>query len=142
MSLRKRFLYGLGCFYRALYRLPVIGEGLVKTITRTLGRVSFLSPVGPRPSSDIRAIREDLERLLGMIDVDFEVVYQDESRFEFILPICPYGFARREHEGVCEAAMDMDRVMFGLCGGGLVIEESIPTGAPACRISISARVAA
>jgi len=127
----------LGYLYRLVYLLPVIGEWTVRGICKVFAYISFYSPFGPRPCASIHELRKEFDRLIKTTGIELEVVYQDDERFEFVLPGCPYGFRRPGHLGVCDAAMDMDRVMFGLAGGELKIEECMPGGAPHCRVSLS-----
>lgn len=126
----------LGYWYRLLYLLPVVGEWMVRGITKMVGYMIFYSPYGPKRSSSIHELRKEFDRLMKITDFEQEVVYQDDEKFEFILPRCPYGFCRTGHLGVCDAAMDTDRIMFGLAGGLLMIEECIPGGASHCRCSM------
>lgn len=136
MSLRKRIFLFLGYVYDLLYRLPLIGDPLVRGINRSIGFLNYRFPYGPRHHDSIGALRKDLERLLDMADLDVEIVHQDTKKLELIITRCPYGFCRPEQRGVCDAAMDMDRAMFGYCGFRLEIDECIPAGAKACRLSI------
>lgn len=126
----------LGYSYRLIYHLPVIGEWMVRGICKVFAYISFYSPFGPKPCGSIHELRKEFDRLIKTTGIELEVVHQDEERFEFVLPGCPYGFHRPGHLGVCDAAMDFDRVMFGLAGGKLTIEECIPGGASECRCSM------
>ncbi len=141
MSIRKRSFLLLGSAYRLIYRLPVIGEPAVRGIAKALGYLSALSPYGPKKHVSMSALREDLGRLFEMTDMDIDAINQDEERIELVLTSCPYGYCRPEHAGVCDAAMDFDRTMFGRCGYELAIDACIPHGAPACRVSIRDRPA-
>ncbi len=136
MSGRKKAFLLLGYIYGLLYRLPLVGEPLVRAINRSIGFLNYHAPSGPRHHDSVAAMRKDLERLLDIADIDVEIVHQDEDRLEMIMTSCPYGFRGPEHMGVCDAAMDMDRTMFGYCGFQLEIRECIPAGARACRVSI------
>jgi len=129
----------LGYYYRLIYLIPVIGEWMVRGMSKMIAYINFYSPFGPKRSSSIHELRKEFDRLMKMMEFEHEVVHQDDEKFEFVLPRCPYGFCRPEHLGVCDAAMDMDRIMFGLAGGKLVIEASIPGGAPECRINLYIR---
>ncbi|RJP35001.1 MAG: hypothetical protein C4536_01575 [Actinobacteria bacterium] len=136
MSVRKRFMLGLGHTYNLLYRAPVIGESLVRGICRILGFLNYHSPYGPRPRESMAELRDDFAKMVALMDFDIESVHEDEEKLEIILTACPYGFCRPEHAGVCDAAMDMDRAMFGHAGYGLIVDTCIPRGALACRICI------
>ena len=39
-----KFMRFLGKYYEFLYRLPLVGEPLVRGINRTFGRINFYSP--------------------------------------------------------------------------------------------------
>jgi hypothetical protein len=136
MSLRKRIFLFMGYIYDLLYRMPLVGDAMVRGINRSIGFLNYRSPYGPRSHDSISALGKDLERLLDMADLEIEVVQQGEEKLELIITSCPYGFCRPEQMGVCDAAMDMDRAMFGYCGFQLQIDECIPAGAKVCRVSI------
>lgn len=126
----------LGYYYRLIYHIPVIGEWMVRGMSKMIAYINFYSPFGPKRSNSIQELRKEFDRLMKITGFEHEVVHQDDEKFEFTLPRCPYGFCRSGHLGVCDAAMDMDRVMFGLAGGQLMIEECIPDGAFHCRCSM------
>jgi hypothetical protein len=126
----------LGYWYRLLYLLPVMGEWLVRGINKMIAYMIFYSPFGPRRSDSIQELRKEFDRAIGTAGIVLEVIHQDDEKFQFVLDRCPYGFCRSEHLGVCDAAMDMDRTMFGLAGGKLVVDECIPGGSPQCHISM------
>ena len=136
MSGRKKAFLFLGYIYDLLYRLPYVGDPLVRAINRSIGFLNYNAPFGPRPHDSVAAMRKDLERLLDIADLDVEIVYQDEEKLQMIITHCPYGFCSPGQIGVCDAAMDMDRAMFGYCGFELVIDECIPAGAKVCSVSI------
>ena len=136
MSIRKRLMRGLGAAYRLLYRLPVIGDPLVRGIGRFIAFMGHHSSYGMKDGSSIAALRKDLERALAFMDIDAAIVHEDGEKLVLALSACPYGFDRPGDTGVCDAAMEQDRAMFGYCGAKLVIDECIPGGAPACRVSV------
>jgi len=130
-------MLGLGYFYELLYRIPLIGEPLVRGITRALGFLIYHTPQGPRPCGTMAEFKQDFARMTALMDFDLETIQHDEDRLEIIITACPYGFCRPDQQGVCDAAMDMDRAMFGYAGYEVIIDKSIPRGAPACLVSIS-----
>jgi hypothetical protein len=136
MGLRKRLFLMLGYTYRLLYRLPVIGDPLVRGICGAIAFMNYRSPYGIKSFVSMDEFRKGFERLVEMADLDIEITGQDEEKLELVLTRCAYGFSRPEHRGVCDAAMDMDRKMFGYCGAKLVIDACIPDGSPVCKISI------
>lgn len=136
MGWRKRLFLELGLTYRALYHLPVIGERLVRGICAVIAYMNYHSPYGIKSFVSMDDFRMRFEALAEMADLDVEITGQDEGKLELVVPLCPYGFSGPEHRGVCDAAMDMDRRMYGYCGAKLVIDECIPDGFPVCRVSI------
>jgi hypothetical protein len=126
---------GLGYAYKVIFLLPCVGEPLVRGICKSLAFMSYHSPVGVQPCSSIAEFRTEFENQVRMSDLDVEISYQDTDKLEIIVNRCPYGYSRPGDKGVCEAAMDMDRKMFGYCGVDLIIDECMPDGHPVCRIS-------
>ena len=126
----------LGYWYRLLYFLPVVGEWVVRGINKMVAYMIFYSPFGPKRSHSLQELRKEFDKAIKTAGIELEVIHQDDEKFQFVLERCPYGFCRPGHLGVCDAAMDMDRTMFGLAGGRLVVEECIPGGAPECLISL------
>jgi hypothetical protein len=141
MGIRKRLFLLMGGAYRLIYRVPVYGERLVRSIARALGFLSSYNPYGLKRRDTMDQFRQDLERLFEMTDMDIEEIRQDGESIELVLVKCPYGYRRPEHAGVCDAAMDMDRTMFGRCGCDLTIEARLPHSDPACRVIISRKAA-
>ena len=136
LSFRNRSFLLLGLIYRLLYRLPVVGDSVVRGISRTIGVVAYRSPYGIKSCVSMDAFREELQRLAAMADLPVEITGHDEDRLDLVVNWCPYGFSRPEHKGACEAAMDMDRIMYRYCGLELVIDESVLDGLPTCKVSI------
>ena len=136
MEMRKSLLRGLGLTYRMLYRLPAVGDPLVRGIGKCIAFLGHHSPYGMKDGGSTAALRRDLERALGAMKVGGFEIREQEGKVELILGSCPYGFGRPGHAGVCDAAMEQDRAMVAYVGARLVIGESIPSGAPACRVSI------
>lgn len=136
MRMRKRFMLLLGSAYRQLYRVPVAGDAAVRAIGRGIALLGRCSPYRMRDGASADALKRDLERALKAMDIDFQELRESEGKLELVLAKCPYGFDRPEHVGVCDAAMEQDRAMLRHVGASLTIEESIPEGAPACRVFI------
>ena len=65
-----------------------------------------------------------------------EMSGEKTDQFEFFILSCPLGYYRAEQQGLCDAAMDLDRTMTRLCGAELAVKESIPGGASKCWICI------
>jgi len=131
----EKFMLALGRFYERLYRLPA-GEKLVRGWCRNLGRMAFYSPSGMKRSETLAGVRDTLINSCRRMGFKVELSYEQPDHFEFFVLECPYGFKHPDHQGVCDAAMDMDRVMFRLCGGDLRVQETIPGGAPKCRVTM------
>ena len=129
-----KFMLFLGKSYELLYRLPLVGESLVRAINRFIGRINFYSPgTGLKRRDSIDEIKADLQRLQKMTGFKFDFSETQGDQFEFFVLECPYGFHRPDQLGPCDAAMNMDRTLFRLCGAELTVEESIPGGASKCR---------
>jgi len=131
-----KFFLSLGRFYERLYRVPGVGESLVRGFCRNLGRISFYSPSGLKRSDNLQGVKETLVESCRKMGFKMELSGEKPDQFEFFILECPYRYHRPDQQGVCDAAMDMDRVMFRLCGGDLRVEETIPGGASKCRITM------
>jgi hypothetical protein len=134
-----RFMSRMGRSYETLYRLPGLGDPLVRGLNRGIGRMNFHLPfLGLRRHDSIDGFRKDFLKLTGMMQLPVEIIAGSETPdgFEFYVQSCPYGYQRADQQGVCDAAMDMDRVLFGMMGADLTILESTVQGAPRCRISL------
>lgn len=136
MSVPRKMSHLLGSIYGLIYRLPMIGEPAVRGISRAMGFVNSHAPGGMKRRDTMAELKLDMERAFKMLDIDVAEIVQDEERIELVLNSCPYGYRRPDQAGVCDAAMDMDRTMFGYCGCDLTIEASLPQGDPICRVLI------
>lgn len=123
----------LGRFYGFIYRIPVIGNLIVRGICRLIGLLGYHSPICPKHFGSMDEFIEFLKTVTKSGGMDFEIAGRDNDRFEIILDECPYLFSRPDQVGVCEAAMDMDRTLFGRCGYEIIIKESLPRGDSVCR---------
>jgi len=136
----KRAMALAGRNYQRLFKIPGLGEPLVRGINRVIARISFYSPIfGLKHHDSMEGFKEDFIKLAEMTKLPVEIIEETvgPGRFEFYVHSCPYGYHRPDQQGVCDAAMDMDRVLFRLMGAELVIEESAVSGAPRCRISMN-----
>ena len=130
----------MGKFYERLFKIPMIGEPLVRAMNRGLGNLNFRLPMpGAKRHDNIEGIIEYLKNSIEIMKFPIEIIEDSitEDRFEIYVHHCPYGYHRPDQQGVCDAAMDMDRVLFRNLGADLVILDSIVYGAPRCHISIT-----
>ncbi len=129
----------LGKLYEALFQLPYIGETLVRKWVRGLGTIVYYAPFsGVSRQANLEGVKSTLERMVRIMKFDVEILNDSEEpdSFEFLVHCCPYGYNRADQQGVCDAAMDMDRVMFRHVGAEMIIKEAIVYGAPACRVQM------
>lgn len=134
----KLVFLALGYTYRLLYLLPVVGDRAVRGICRGMALMNYHSPFGIKSFTSMDTFFEQFQGLVDLSSLPIVVTGHDDERLDLVVNWCPYGFSRPGHRGVCDAAMDMDRAMFGYCGMELIIHERIPDGFPACRVSIHA----
>jgi len=119
------------------YRLPVIGKSLVVALNRIAGHIIFYTMFSwTSRRKSIHSVRKVVIQICNMMKISIEMPDNEAGPdgFEFFVDPCPYGFHREDQQGVCDAAMDLDRVIFRHLGAELIIRESIPGGAPKCRI--------
>ena len=127
----------MGNFYERLYRIPVLGDRVVRQLNQGIAFLTFHNPfLKMKSHRSIQGVKEEMLKLSNLSSGKFEIVREDETSFEYLSSPCPYGFNRKAQKGVCDAAMDMNRHLISLCGGELTIHDSISSGAPQCRISI------
>jgi hypothetical protein len=136
MSLRNRMFLAIGYLYRAMYRLPRAGDRMVRGTGRFIASGYRRSPYAIGTCGSVAEFRQGFERLLKLADLPAEVTGHDDEKLELVVKRCPYGFSGPKHRDVCDAAMDMDRIMYRYSDMELVIDECIPDGATDCRISI------
>jgi len=130
-------LTNLGKFFEATYKLPLFGEFVVRRMTRGMASMTFHNPFSSMKKYDtIQGIKLELQKMADTADGELIISKEDESSFEYLSSPCPYGFHRKDQTGVCDAAMDLNRRLFDLCGAKLIIHESIASGAPRCRITL------
>ena len=123
-----------------IYRLPVVGEQLVRRQSRALAYAAFYAPLlGGKKSGSVPELLAGWKSFLGRVGLKMTVTATDEKSFTFEMNACPYGYCTKEDRGVCDAAMDVDRTYVRLLGGEMEILERIPDGAEKCRCRVSLR---
>ena len=123
----------LGKWNALVYRLPVLGEPLVRTQSRVIATLAFYMPLlGGKPCRNIGEIKEGWLEFLGKAGISITITRETENEFEFEVEACPWGFRNPADQGVCDACMDLDRTYVKLLGGEMEVLESIPGGAACC----------
>ncbi|MBN1289223.1 MAG: hypothetical protein JXA49_06265 [Actinobacteria bacterium] len=133
MDSRKKVFHLLGSIYISLYRIPVIGNWMVRGICRFFGFTGYFAALRRKNFDSLEDFVDFFKKITGAGGIEIDISYIDNTQLEFTLKECPYGFHLPEQQEVCEAAMDMDRTLFGSCGFELTIIESIPGGSSLCR---------
>lgn len=136
MSVRNRLFLAVGYLYRLLYLFPVLGDRVIRGSGGAIAYMNYRSPYGIKSFVCMDEFRKRFEELVRLADLPVEVTGHDDERLQLVVRRCPYGFHKAAHKEVCDAAMDMDRKMYGYCGARLVIDECIPEGFPVCKCSI------
>ncbi len=129
----------MGKFYEALCKIPLIGYPVARVYNRNIGRMIFYTPgSGAKRQDSIEGIKKYLIKTGKDMNFPFEMIPERDTSdsFEFFVGYCPYGYKRSDQAKPCDAAMEMDRVLFRLQGGKLVIKETTVEGSPKCRILI------
>lgn len=132
----------LGRLYELLCKIPSIGEPLARSMNRNMGRMIFYMPgSGAKRMSSIPELKEYLLQTGREMNFPFEIIEESvgPDSFEFYVNGCPYGYNRPDQAKACDAAMEMDRVLFHLLGGELIVKESAPEGVQKCRILLKLR---
>jgi len=120
-----------------IYRLPVLGEPLVRLQSRAVAYAAFYAPfVGGKMNRSVPELLAGWKSFLGRFGLDMTVTAADETSFTGELDACPYAYHAKEDRGVCDAAMDTDRTYLRLIGGEMEILERIPDGAAKCRFRV------
>ncbi|MBN2168898.1 MAG: hypothetical protein JW738_06605 [Actinobacteria bacterium] len=133
MDSRKSVFHLLGSIYISLYRIPIIGNWIVRGICRFFGFTGYLAALRRKHFDSLEDFADFFKKITGAGGIEIDISYIDNKQLEFTLKECPYGFCLPEQQDVCEAAMDMDRTLFGSYGFELTIIESIPGGSSVCR---------
>ncbi len=130
----------LGKTYEQIYRLPRVGDPLVRAINRGVAWINFNSHIVRRKRyHTLASFKKEFLRLVEIMQFPIEVVPGSETpdRFEIYVHGCPFGYRRPDQQGVCDATMEMDRGMFGRMGADLEILETVIEGAASCRIAVT-----
>jgi len=138
----EKMMLGLGKLYERLCKNPGIGEPLARSLNRGLARFIFYTPgSGAKRQDSIMGVKEYLLKTGNQMNFPFEIIPESvgPDSFEFFVDACPYGFKHPDQEKACDAAMEMDRVLFKLIGADLIIQETAPKGAPKCRMKMKWR---
>ncbi|MEW5733285.1 MAG: hypothetical protein AB1921_00430 [Thermodesulfobacteriota bacterium] len=123
-----------GKLHAALFKLPVVGETLVRGANRALGHVAFRAPYfGAQKQSSIREVMDAWFAFLGKNGITPRIDKMEGDTCLWSVEACPYGYCCAADRGVCDAVMDLDRTYTKLLGGEMVILERIPDGKPSCR---------
>ncbi len=127
----------MGKFYEMLCKIPVIGYPIARLYNRNIGRMIFYTPgSGAKRQDSLEGIRKYLLKTGKDMNFPFEMIPESDTpdSFEFFVGYCPYGYKHPDQAKPCDAAMEMDRILFKLQGGELTIKETTVEGAPKCRI--------
>jgi len=117
-----------------VYRLPLVGETLVRKQSRAVAALAFHMPLlGGKSCSSIHEVKAEWIKFLGRAGISIEITRENEKEFEFEVEACPWGFRNPADLGVCDACMDLDRTYVKLLGGEMKILESIPSGSACCK---------
>jgi len=136
------FMKIMGRFYETLCKIPAVGPSLARGYAGNLARVLYYMPgSGTSRQESLEGVKAYLLETGRRMHFPFEVIPDSEGpdSFEFYVHGCPYGFTRPDQAVPCDAAMEMDRVLFRLLGADLTIQESAVEGAPSCRIRLKWR---
>ncbi len=124
----------IGSLHTAVFKLPGIGEKIVRGQGWVTANLAFRLPVlGGKKCSSLQELRGEWLKFLGMVGIYPSVSRETDTEFEIELNACAYGFRGEDRQGVCDACMDLDRAYVKLLGGELQITHSIPTGSETCR---------
>ncbi len=133
----EKYMAMMGKLYESMCKIPVIGAPMARVMNRNMARFLFYTPgTGADRQDSLEGVKEYLLETGRQMNFPFEIIKESEKpdSFEFYVHGCPYGFKRPDQAAACDAAMEMDRVLFGLVGGDLIVQESAPEGANSCRI--------
>jgi hypothetical protein len=131
---KTKVLHLLGKFEAVVFRIPLIGEPLLRGIVRLLGRLFFYLPyMGGKKCRTVGELKSDWITFVNRFGIYPTVTGEDDKAFRWSIDACAYGFSCSRDRGVCDAMMDLDRTYIRLMGGELEILERIPLGADTCR---------
>lgn len=124
----------LGRLQFGLFKIPIIGEPLVRALNRGLAHLAYYLPLlGSKKSRTVHELQNQWFGFLNSAGIHPTVTQKNDREFFWSMVTCPYGFKAPNERGVCDAVMDLDRTYTRLLGGELEILERIPDGAPCCR---------
>ncbi len=127
----------MGQLYKFVYRFPVYGNRMVRSLCRGIAVMTFHSPsMKMKKHNSIQGVKEELEKLNGLSDGELVITKEDETSFEYMSTPCPYGYSPEDPKGLCDAVMDMNRKLFKLCGAKIIIHDRISGGAEKCRVTV------
>ena len=136
-SYQAKGMLSMGKLYELYCKIPVIGLPLARLWNRIMGTVMFFATVPGRKRQDsIGPVKDYLLKIGKENNFPFEVIEDTigPDSFEFYVGYCPYGYKEPHQQKACDAAMDMDRTLFGMLGADLTVLEDAPHGAPKCRV--------
>ena len=114
-----------------------LGLSLIRNVTHGgLGRLAIGVARKTRLLEGLNPIKLSMWLLRHYFEpyLEEESVTDDEA--VFYLKTCPYGWRDGEDAKLCDAVMQLERELAKGLGATLVIEETIPEGAPRCRFSL------
>ena len=130
----KNFFPFVGQLHYWVYKLPFLGETLVRGANRAVAQAAYHLPVlGGKLCQTVSELKSEWFRFLERLGLAPRATYEDENSFHWEIDFCPYHFHRLEDQGVCDACMDLDREYIEQLGGRLEILETIPGGSHSCR---------
>ncbi|MBT3388559.1 MAG: hypothetical protein HN737_02665 [Desulfobacterales bacterium] len=137
-----KMMLSLGKFYELLCKIPLIGYPFARFYNRMMGRILFYMPGSDAKRADsIDGIRQYLLKTKEDMGFPFVMIPESdtEDSLDFFVDGCPYGYTRSDQEKACDAAMQMDHILFKLQGGDLTILEKVMDGPDKCRMHIKMR---
>jgi len=127
-------LHLMGKVYSLVFRIPVIGEPLLRGMLKTVSHLFFYLPyVGGRKHRSVAGLESGWFGFLSRFGIYPTVTSKNEQEFRWFVNACPYGFTVSRERALCDAVMDLDRTYIKLLGGELEILDRIPRGAECCR---------
>lgn len=123
-----------------LFRIPTLGEPLLRGLQRAVAAVAFRLPVlGGKPATELADLRRQWFDFLARFGIYPRIDSEDARDLYWSVEECPYGLISPAERGLCDALMDLDRQYVELLGGEMTILERIPEGARRCRFVIRMR---
>ncbi len=126
-----------GKLYEKVCKIPGVGVPMTKAWNTGLAKLVYRAPEpGGKPKDNIEGVKDYLLWSGEEMNFPFEIIEETvgPDSFEFYVGYCPYGFKHPHQDKACDAAMEMDRVLFKLLGADLIIKETVVEGAPKCRM--------